>query len=84
MKLQNDNEWTFNYRCPTDGDKDKNNTLISFCIDDVKLSEKPRTIWTKIENLKKHWTESLTSLYDRYIKNKVKTYTDKVYTNFFG
>ena len=34
--------------------KIKNNTLISFCIDDVKLSEKLRTIWTKIENLKKY------------------------------
>ena len=35
-----------------DGDKDKNNTLISFRIDDEKLMEKYKSIWTKIEDLK--------------------------------
>ena len=33
-----------------DGDKDKNNRLMSFCIDDVKLLEKYKAIWTKIED----------------------------------
>ena len=36
-----------------DGDKDKNNNLMSFSIDDEKLLEKYKTIWTKIEDLKK-------------------------------
>ena len=36
-----------------DGDKDKNNNLMSFGIDDEKLLEKYKTIWTKIEDLKK-------------------------------
>ena len=35
-----------------EGDKDKNNKLMSFCLDDEKLLEKYKTIWTKIENLK--------------------------------
>ena len=35
-----------------DGDKDKNNKLMSFRIDDEKLLEKCKAIWTKIEDLK--------------------------------
>ena len=35
-----------------DGDKDKNNKLMSFQIDDGKLLEKYKTIWTKMEDLK--------------------------------
>ena len=35
-----------------DGDRDKNKKLMSFYIDD-KLLEKHKTIWTKIEDLKK-------------------------------
>ena len=35
-----------------DGDKDKNNNSISFRIDDEKLLEKYKAIWTKIEDLK--------------------------------
>ena len=35
-----------------DGDKVKNNRLMSFCIDDVMLLEKYKAIWTKIEDLK--------------------------------
>ena len=36
-----------------DGDKDKNNKLMFFRIDDEKLLEKYKTIWRKIEELKK-------------------------------
>ena len=32
-----------------DGDKDKNNELISFCINDEKLLEKYETIFTKLK-----------------------------------
>ena len=35
-----------------DGDKNKNNKLMSFHIDDEKLLEKFKAIWTKIEYLK--------------------------------
>ena len=35
-----------------DGDKDKNNTLMSFCMDTDKLLGKNKTIWTTIEHLK--------------------------------
>ena len=35
-----------------DGDKDKNNRLKSFCVDDEKLLGKYKTILTKIEDLK--------------------------------
>ena len=32
--------------------KDKNNKLMPFCINDVKLLEKYKTIWTKMGDLK--------------------------------
>ena len=32
--------------------RDKNNRLMSFSIDDDKLLEKYKTIWTKIDNLR--------------------------------
>ena len=63
-----------------DGDKDKNNK--SFLIDDEKLLEKYKVIWTKI------WTSiqlNASPVYDdRYIKTKIRTYDDKFYTNFRG
>ena len=34
-----------------EGNKDKNNKLMSFCIDDENLLEKHKAIWTKIEGL---------------------------------
>ena len=43
-------------------DKDKNNKLISFQIDDDKLLEEYKTIWTKIKNFKKYGTECFSSL----------------------
>ena len=41
---------TFKYK---EGEKKKNKKLISLGIGDYKLSEKFKTIWTKIEGLKK-------------------------------
>ena len=35
-----------------EGDKDKSNKLVSFRIDDDKLLEKYKAIWTKIQDLK--------------------------------
>ena len=63
------------------GNKDKDNSLMSFCIDDDKLLEKNKTIWTKIENLKNIELTALPEYDDRYIKPKIRTYGDKVYFN---
>ena len=62
--------------------KDKNNKLIYFLIDDEKLLEKYKAIWTKIEDLKNIELNALPVYDDRYIKNKIRTYDNKVYTNF--
>ena len=37
-----------------EGDNDKNNKLMFFCIDDQKLLEKYKATWSKIEDLKKY------------------------------
>ena len=47
------------------GDKDKNKKLISFRIDDNKLLEKYKAIWTKIEDLKNIELNSLPVYDDR-------------------
>ena len=67
-----------------DEDKDKNNKLMSFCIDDGKLLEKYKAIWTKIEDLKNIELNALQVYDDRYIKTEIRTCGDKVYTNFYG
>ena len=36
----------------TNNVEDKNSKLVSFCMDDEKLSEKYKAIWNKIEDLK--------------------------------
>ena len=61
-----------------DIDKDENNNLMSFHIDDEKLLEKYKTTWTKIED----WIENIPVYDDRYIKTKMRTYREKVYTDF--
>ena len=65
-----------------DGDKGKNNELMSFCINDEKLLEKYKTIWTKIEDLKNIKLHALPVYDDRYRKTKIRTYGNNVYTNF--
>ena len=66
------------------GDKGKSNKLMSFRIDDEKLLEKYKAIWTKIQDLKNIVLNAF-PVYDyRYIKTKIRTYGDKVYTNFRG
>ena len=51
-------------------DEDKNNIFMTFCTEDEKLSEKYKTIWTKIEELKNIDLYVLPVYYDRYIKPK--------------
>ena len=54
-------------------------------IDDDKLLEKYKTIWINIEDLQNIDLDIL-PVYDDdgYIKTKMKTYGDKIYTNFRG
>ena len=65
-----------------DGDKNKNYKLIPFGIDDEKLLKNCKAIWTKIEDLKNIEPNALPANHDRYVKPKIRTYGDKVYTNF--
>ena len=55
-----------------------------FRIDDAKLLEKYKAIWTKIEDLKKIELNALQIYDDRYIKTKITTFGDKFYANFRG
>ena len=64
--------------------KDKNNKLMPFRLNDAKLLENYKTIWTKIEGLKNIELNALTVYDDRHIKTKIRTHGDKVYTNFGG
>ena len=66
------------------GDRDKNNKLMSSRIYDEKLLEKYKSIWTKFEDLKNIILNSFPVYDDRFIKNKIRTYGDDVYTNFRG
>ena len=65
-----------------DRDKYKNKKLISFPINDEKLLENYKTIWTKIEGLQNIELNALPGYDDRYIKTEIRTYGNKVYTNF--
>ena len=66
-----------------DGDKYKNSNLMPFHhIDDENLLEKNKTIWIKIEDLKNNELNALPVYNDRYIKPKIRTYSNKVYTTF--
>ena len=69
---------TFNVK---DGDKYKNNELMSFCIYNKKLLEKYKAIWTKIEELENNELNALPIYDDRYIKAKITTCGDTLYTN---
>ena len=58
--------------------EDKINKLMSFRIDNEKLLEEYKAIWTKIEDSKNIELDALTVFDNRYIKTKIKTYGDKV------
>ena len=60
-------------------DEDKNSKLMSLCIDDEKLLEKYKAIWSKIEDLNNIELNALPVYDDRYIKTKIITYSNKVY-----
>ena len=67
-----------------DEDKNKNYKLMSFHIDNDKLLEKYKTILTNIEDLQNIQLNALPVYDDRYITTKIRTYGDKIYTNFRG
>ena len=54
---------------------------MSACKDDDKLLEKYKTISNKIRDLKNNKNNIVDS---RYVKSKIRTYGEKVYTNFLG
>ena len=45
-----------------EGDRDKNNKLMPFRLDDEKLLENYKAVWTKVEDLKKNSIKFFTSL----------------------
>ena len=51
---------------------------MSFCIDDVILLEKYKVIWTRIEDLKNIELDALPVYDNKYIKTKMKSFTDKL------
>ena len=53
-------------------------------MDDEKLYEKYETIWTKIEDSKNIKLNTLPVHNNRYIKTIIRTYGNKVYTDFRG
>ena len=57
---------------------------MSFRTDDEELLEKYKTIWTKTEELQNIELNALPVDDYRYIKTKIRTYSDKVNTNFHG
>ena len=57
---------------------------MSFRLGNKQLLEKYKSIWTKIVNMKNTTLNFLPVYDDRYIKIKIRTYGDKVYTNFRG
>ena len=59
--------------------KDKNNRLISFCIDDNKLLAKYKITWIKIGDLKNIKLNAFPVYDGKYIKAKMRKYADKVY-----
>ena len=64
--------------------EDKINKLMCFCIDDEKLLEKYKAIWTRNWDIRNFVLDAVPVYDDRYLKTKIRTYHDKVYTNFCG
>ena len=52
---------------------------MSFLIYDEKLSAKYKAIWTKIEDLKNIKLNTLIIYDERYIKSKIRTYSNNNY-----
>ena len=59
--------------------EDKINKLMLFRIEDEKLLEKCKAIWTNLKNIK---LTSLPAYDDKYLKSKTRTYGGKLYADF--
>ena len=57
---------------------------MSFYTDDDKQLGMYKTIWSKIKVLKTIELNAFPVYDDRYLKSKIRTHGDKVYTNFVG
>ena len=55
-----------------DGDKDRSNKSMSFCIDDENIFKKYKAIWTRNDDLKNIELNALPIYDGRYIKNQCK------------
>ena len=65
----------------------KTKKLNSFRIHDEKVLEKYKAIWNRIEDLTNNELNASLCLIvydDKYTKTKIRTYSDKVYTNLRG
>ena len=62
------------------------NKTISFTVSDDKLLKKYTKIWERVSNLmdKKLDSEPVYGDNDKYIKTKIKSYEDRITTNFQG
>ena len=60
----------------------KINKLMSLSINNEKLLEKYEVIWTKIEDIKNIELDALPVYDNKYIKTKIRTYGNNVYTYF--
>ena len=61
---------------------DKNNKYLNHLVKDEKILKIYLKIWNKIKSLIKKELNSEPVYNDKYIKTEIKTYNDKVYTNF--
>ena len=59
-------------------------TIDLFLIDNERLLEKYKTIWVKIEDLKNIELKALSFYDNRYVKTKIRTHGDKIYTTVRG
>ena len=65
--------------------KEGDNKLLPFCIDDEKLLEKYKAIWrAKIEDFKNIKLNAWPVYHDIYVRTKLRTFGDNVYTNICG
>ena len=65
-----------------DKDKKKKNKLIPFCVDDGKMLEKDKTIWSQIKDFQNIELNTLPVYGDIFIKTNIRKDSDNVYTNF--
>ena len=65
-----------------DGDKDKNNKLMCFHINDENLLQRYKTISIKIEDLKDIELNALPVYDDKYIKTKIRPCGDNFILTF--